>query len=156
MASVNFAHAFERWYELTGRERAHLEAVEKKSPVASWEGLDHLCGLAVESGMKTLLFRGKMVSPDPKDGDYPKDNNNRRPHVDELFNVFVAKVGGRTRHDWLKRLAGGKGSSPVPVFNTWKPEHRYAPDGTVNKTIAFERLAFAKRLKHLIDEEGAA
>lgn len=155
MARVNFAHASERWYKLTERERAHLEQVEKKGPGASWEALDHLCGLAVESGMKALLFHGKMVTPDPS-GDYPKDDRDRRPHVDELFEVFVARVGGRKGNDWLQRLAGSKGRTPVRVFNTWKAEHRYAPDGTVDKAIALERLAFAKRLNRLMAEEGAA
>jgi hypothetical protein len=156
MSRVNFAHAFERWYGLTEREHAWLKKAEESRALLSWEALDHLCGLTVESGMKALLLRGKFVAPDA-DGDYPPGPgpDKRRPHVDALFEVFLSMAQGRRGNDWVSRLAGGKGTPPL-VFNAWRSEHRYAPDGTVDKTIALERLKFAKRLKVLITEEGAA
>lgn len=154
MPRVNFAHAFERWYQLTERERAYIEKEDEKDPATSWVALDHLCGLAVESGMKALLFHGNLVTPDSK-GDYPPTSSGRRPHVDELFAVFLSKVQGRSSNEWLRTLTGGKGPPPL-VFNSWKSEHRYAPDNAVDKTIVKERLSFAKRLRALIRAECAA
>jgi hypothetical protein len=95
-----------------------------------------------------------LVTPD-RDGDYPRGPNERRPHVDQLFNVFISKAQGRRAGEWVRRLAKGKGTPPL-VFQTWRSENRYAPDGTVVETVARERLEFAKRLRALVAEEGVA
>lgn len=152
--SVNFGDAFSRWCRLTDSEHARLEADRKRNvPVLSWEALDHVCGLAVESGMKALLFHAKYVTPDTR-GDYPADPaTNQRPHVDKLWNTFIAKAQGRTSNDWLKRL-GPKGSTPTNVFSAWRAEHRYAADGTVSEATVSDRVAFARRLKAIAQEEG--
>lgn len=152
--SVNFGDAFLRWYQLTDGEHARLEGERKRNgTVLSWEALDHVCGLAVESGMKALLFHAKYVTPDGR-GDYPPDPlTNQRPHVDKLWDTFIAKVQGRASNDWLKRL-GPKGSTPTNVFLAWRSEHRYAADGTVSETTVTERVAFARRLKAIAQEEG--
>lgn len=156
MVRINFAHAFERWHRLAEREHSFLKGEEEKaSPVASWEALDHVCGLAAESGMKALLFHGKFEKPDAS-GDYPAGLDGRRPHIDGLFDTFLFKVQGRKGNEWVRRLGGVKGAPPIRVFNAWRTEHRYAVDGTVSKPTVLGRLEFLKKLKSLIDEEGAA
>jgi hypothetical protein len=120
--------------------------------ILSWEALDHLCGLAVESGMKALMVKAKLVSPEPS-GDFPPDATGRRPHIDQLWEIFMANAGGRATSGWIKRIGGGKGS-PANVFQTWRSEHRYAPDGTVSEAVMLSRLQILKQLKNVAIEEG--
>lgn len=153
MKAVDFAHAFERWYKLTEAERIRLIGEQKQGGVIlSWEALDHLCGLAVESGMKALLFKAKLVSPGPS-GDFPADSAGRRPHVDQLWDIFMANAGGRATSGWIKRIGGGK-SSPTNVFRAWRAEHRYAPDGTISEAVVLSRLDILKQIKNVALEEG--
>jgi hypothetical protein len=154
MSSVSFKDAFDRWYRLTEAERARLDEERKRGGVIlSWEALDHLCGLAVESGMKALMFKERMETPDPW-GDFPKSPAiGRRPHIDELWDIFMAKAHGRKASDWVRRLGSG-GSKPANVFQTWRAEHRYAPDGTIREPVLQSRLEMAKRLKCIAREEG--
>ncbi len=154
MSRVNFEHAFDRWYRLTEAERKLIEQEQKRGGVIlSWEALDHLCGLAVESGMKALMLKERMEAPDPS-GDFPKSSSGgRRPHVDELWDLFMAKAQGRKASGWVKRLGGGE-TRPPNVFQTWRAEHRYAPNGTISEAALLSRLEMAKRLKRIAQEEG--
>lgn len=151
MTTVNFGHAFDRWYQLTVGEHARVESEKKKGGVVlSWEALDHMCGLAVESGMKALMFKAGVVSPDAS-GDFPADTTGRRPHIHDLWSTFMAKTHHRTMSDWIARLAGGA-ATPPNVFQTWRTEHRYAADGSVPENVVSLRLAMAKRLKSIAQE----
>lgn len=153
MSKVSFRHAFARWYDMMENERARMDNRQKSGEASlSWEALDHICGLAVESGMKALMFKANMVKPDPS-GDYPADQDGRRPHVDALWDIFLAKASERTASEWVRTLNGGKGT-PVHVFQAWRAEHRYAPDDTVAEKTVQSRLQMAKRLKKIAEEEG--
>jgi hypothetical protein len=153
MSKVSFDHAFDRWYKLTETEVKTLKAEKARAGVVlSWEALDHLCGLAVESGMKALMLKEKLVSAEDN-GDYPKNEAGRRPHVDELWNIFMTKAQGRKHSEWVRRLSG-KQSEPVSIFQTWRTEHRYAENGTVSETLVQNRFTFAQRLKRIAQEEG--
>ncbi|KYG08692.1 hypothetical protein BE21_22245 [Sorangium cellulosum] len=154
MSKVNFGHAFERWYKLTDAERKRFDDEQKRGTTPLYlEALDHLCGLAVESGMKALMFAAKLEKPDAY-GDFPKNpSTGRRPHVDELWDIFIAKASGRKTSAWVPRL-GGRGTTPANVFQTWRAETRYAPDGTISEGIVRVRLEMAKRLKSIAEEEG--
>lgn len=154
MSKVNFSHASQRWYKLMEEESQQRKAEEHRSgTVLSWEALDHLCGLAVESSMKALMLKEKWVEPEKSTGDYPKDSNGRRPHVNELWEIFVSKAKGRTAGAWIARLSEKK-DEPVSVFAEWRAEHRYAPDATVSRNVLQARLAMAARLKRIAQEEG--
>jgi hypothetical protein len=153
MSSVSFGDAFDRWYKLTETERRRLDEERKRGGVIlSWEALDHLCGLAVESGMKALMLKEKLEKPDAS-GDFPKSPSGRRPHVDELWDLFMSKAQGRKASEWVKRLGEG-GKAPVNVFQTWRAEHRYAPDGTITEQLVAARVSMTKRLKSIAQEEG--
>lgn len=153
MGTISFRDAFNRWYDLSEAEhRRLLEAVKRKTPLLSWEALDHLCGLAVESGMKALMLHAGLEKAD-RSGDFPAGTDGRRPHVHELWDVFMAKASGRRTSDWITRLAGGAGS-PVNVFKTWRTENRYAADGTLGSSEVEARMKLAKRLKSITQEEG--
>lgn len=155
MSRVHFGNAFQRWYALTKTEAERLAAEKKRgATILSREALDHLCGLAVESGMKALMFHAKLAKPDAG-GDFPADAQRRRPHVDELWGLFMAKASGHTAaRDWVRTLAGGGKGDPVNVFQAWRSEHRYAPDGTVTEATLQSRLDMAKRLERIAQEEG--
>lgn len=153
MSRVSFSHAFQRWYKMTDEERARLDAEKKDGgTILSWEALDHLCGLAVESGMKALMIKEKWVTAE-KDGDYPRHDCGQRPHVNELWEIFIGKAKGRKAGDWVAKL-GGKHGAPVSAFAEWRAEHRYAEDGTVSEATVRARLAMAARVKHIAQEEG--
>jgi hypothetical protein len=154
VSKVSFAHAFERWYNLTHQEHGRIEGEKKKgSPIHSFEALDHMCGLAVESGLKALMIKAKLVKSDPQ-GDFPGDpTTKRRPHVDELWDAFMAKATNRTAADWIKRLSGGA-REPPNVFQEWRADHRYATDGTVREAVVALRVKLAKELKKIAQEEG--
>lgn len=155
MSRVHFGNAFQRWYALTKTERERLKAdVKRGTPILSREALDHLCGLAVESGMKALMFKARLVAPDPS-GDFPANASGRRPHVNELWDLFIAKARGRQlTSEWVRRLGGGGTNSPPNVFQTWRSEDRYAPDGTVSEATVEARLDMARRLEKIAQEEG--
>lgn len=154
MSKVSFDHAFQRWFGLMMQEYLRIAGEKKKgNPVHSYEALDHVDGLTVESGLKWLLIKAKLVTPDPR-GDFPSDPvTKRRPHVDELWNLFMAKASNRTVAAWIGQLSGGAGK-PANVFQEWRAEHRYAPDGTVSEAVVEARVTLAKRLKAIAQEEG--
>jgi len=152
MRKVSFTHAFERWYSLTVAEDARTTKIKKSGGVVhSLEALDHLCGLAVESGLKALMIKAKLVSAEP-DGDFPAING-RRPHVDALWDAFMAKAKDRTTSQWVKQLSGGA-AAPATVFREWRAEHRYAADGTISHAAATARVDMAKRIKRIAEEEA--
>lgn len=145
-ARINFRDAFDRWDRVSKAEQKHVDAC--KEMIVSREALDHLCGLAVEAGLKHLLIRKRLVSAD-RDGDYPADSAGRRPHVDELWDVFMASASGREGGDLLRALGGDQ----LRVFQTWQTRHRYAPDGTVTEAVTKPRMAFLKKLRGVIAQE---
>jgi hypothetical protein len=148
MTSVNFDHAFDRWYKATEAEKKRLDAEKNEGrAILSWEALDHLCGLAVESGMKALMLKEKMVTGDAS-GDFPQGSDGRRPHVNKLWDLFMTKATGHKRAEWAQRLG------TVKVFQTWRTENRYAPDGTVQESELEARMKVAKKLKQIAQEEG--
>lgn len=153
MATVNFSDAFGRWHKLATEEHERLKASQKAGAVVlSWEALDHVCGLAVESGMKALMLKENVVSSD-SNGDFPRDTAGRRPHVDELWALFMSKTGNRTMNEWIKRLSKAAASTPT-IFDTWRAEHRYAPDGTIGEPVVSMRMQLFKALKAIAQEEG--
>jgi hypothetical protein len=154
MTRVSFAHAFERWYKLAVAERARIDDEKKRGgTILSWEALDHICGLAVEAGLKALMIKAKLVTADDN-GDFPAERaTNRRPHIDALWDLFAAKANNRVAGEWLSRLGGGKGAPPN-LFRDWRAEHRYARDGTVSEAVASARVGIAKRLHLIAQEEG--
>ncbi|MCU0653873.1 MAG: hypothetical protein MUF64_00810 [Polyangiaceae bacterium] len=145
---VDFGHAFERWHAITKQEAARLdELVRQKKTVVSWEALDHLCGLAAESGIKALLFHIKTCRPD-EDGDFPRDSMGQRPHINKLWDQFERAVQGRQgAHIW--RALG----APPALFSSWETAHRYAPNGTVDGHRARERADFLRKLHQVLSDE---
>ncbi len=146
---IDFGHAFERWNAIARHEQARLDgALRDSKVVTSWEALDHLCGLAAESGIKALLFHLKVVKPDAL-GDFPASVGERRPHIDELWDHFTTAVQGRRDASLWSRLG-----APAAVFSTWRSAHRYAPDGTVTRSVTEQRATFLKKLQRVLEEEG--
>jgi hypothetical protein len=93
MIRVSFAHAFERWYKLADAEHKRLQVEKKTATIAlSWEAVDPLCGLAVESGLKALRIKAKLVTPDPKE-DCPANDEGRRPHIEQLYVAAPGRCG---------------------------------------------------------------
>lgn len=123
----------------------------KGETLVSREALDHLCGLSVESGLKYLMITRRLVTAD-RDGDFPADASNRRPHINELWDVFMAKAGGREGTALLRDLGG---ADQLKVFQTWSSQNRYAADDTVRAGEVRPRLDFFKRLRGVVAQEGA-
>ncbi len=144
---INFRDAFERWDRVCKAEQKDVEA--RKEALVSREALDHLCGLSVEAGLKYLLINRMLVTAD-RDGDFPKDSNGRRPHVDELWDVFMTKASGRAGAALLDELGG---AGQLKVFQMWRSSHRYAPDGTVTDTVTKPRLDFLRKLRGVLAQE---
>ncbi len=142
-ARINFRDAFDRWDRVSKAERKDVEA--RTGALVSREALDHLCGLSVEVGLKYLMIHRRGVAADP-DGDYPAP----RPHIDELWDVFMAKMSGRANAQLLADLGGAR--QPA-LFQTWQTRHRYAPDGTVTEAVTKPRMAFLKKLRGVIAQE---
>lgn len=148
---TDFRAAFDRWNRVCATEQGVVEGrVKKGEPLVSREALDHLCGLAAEVGMKYLLLNRGLEKADPT-GDYPRNADGRRPHVDELWNVFMAKASGRKGAELLSELGG---VAPLRVFQTWQTSNRYAPDDTVKDVETKPRLDFLKKLGRVIAQEG--
>lgn len=146
---IEFRQAFDRWNRVCTTERTEIDQrVTKGESLVSREALDHLCGLAVEVGMKHLMIKYRFVTADAT-GDYPADVDGRRPHVDTLWDVFMARAQGRVGTD-LVRALGGNGQ--LVVFQTWRTANRYAPDDTVTATEVKPRLEFLKKLGRVIAE----
>src|SRR5262245_25102558 len=108
--SYNFNHAAMRWYAVARRERDDVSNAGASG--RTLEALDHLCGLAVEVGMKALLIKLRKVQPGAN-GDYPSGANGRKPHVNELWDIFMANVQGRQDQALATRL---QGSSRSPLI----------------------------------------
>jgi hypothetical protein len=153
MAKVSFSDAFARWYQLTDDEARRLDAVKARGEtVFSWEALDHVCALAVEAGLKAIMLRDGLATAGP-DGDFPRDDDGRRPHVDKLWDLFMSKAQGRAASEAVRMLGGRKGT-PIRAFEGWRVEHRYAADGTVAESAVRPRLAIARSLKRIEQEGG--
>lgn len=101
------------------------------------------------AGMKALLIHTGLVTPDTS-GDYPPDAAGRRPHVDELWDIFMAKASTRKTAHLLADLGG---ASQLRIFQTWRSTHRYASDGSIPGTVVTPRLAFLKRLRGVVSQE---
>lgn len=149
MTAVNFCHAFQRWNKLTEGEADLCSKLTP--PIRSWEALDHLCGLTVEAGLKALMIQARWVAAEIN-GDYPRDTTGRRPHVNDLWGVFMSHASGRSGNGWASRLGGASGAASP--FVAWCVDHRYASDGTVSETTVKARLGIAKQLKRIAQEEG--
>ncbi len=147
---IDFRAAFDRWTRVCATEKLVVDArMTKGETLVAREALDHLCGLAVEVGMKHILIKKRFVTAD-RTGDYPADVDGRRPHVDTLWDVFMSKAQGRVGADLVKALGG---TSQVPVFQTWKSANRYAPDDTVVDAEVKPRLKFLERLRGVIVQD---
>jgi hypothetical protein len=97
------------------------------------------------------MIARRLVVAD-RHGDYPAEEGRRRPHVDELWDVLMAKAGGREGGALVAELGG---ADQLKVFQTWSSAHRYAPDDTVKEAAVKPRLAFLKRLRGVVAQEGA-
>ena len=141
---INFRDAFDRWNRICETERKDVDT--RSGTLISREALDHVCGLAVEVGLKFLLIERGLVTAD-RDGDYPQP----RPHIDQLWDAFLAKTQGRAHTQLVVDLGLTRSTA---LFQTWQSSHRYAPDGTVTEAVAKPRLDFLKKLRGVIAQEG--